>query len=47
MEGAVVQRAIDSSGIGEIRLGDLLKIDSSGIGELEQAIVSLAGNSTR
>jgi hypothetical protein len=47
MEGAAIQRAIDSSGIGEITLGDLLKIDSSGIGELEKVTISLAGNSRR
>ena len=42
MEGTAVREAIDSSGIGEIRLGDMLKIDSSGLGELESARVSLA-----
>lgn len=42
MEGTVVREAIDSSGLGEIRLGDLRQIDSSGLGELSDAVVRLA-----
>jgi hypothetical protein len=41
IESATVQKLIDSSGIGEIRLADAL-IDSSGIGELSAAKISLA-----
>jgi hypothetical protein len=42
IESATVQKAIDSSGIGEIPLTDLVKVDSSGIGELRGATVRLA-----
>jgi hypothetical protein len=42
IDSATVQEAIDSSGIGEIRLGDLRAIDSSGIGELTSVSVRLA-----
>jgi hypothetical protein len=42
IDSAPVQEAIDSSGIGEIRLGDLRAIDSSGIGELTSVTVRLA-----
>jgi hypothetical protein len=42
IESAVVREAIDSSGLGEIRLGDMRQIDSSGLGELNNAILRLA-----
>jgi L-ascorbate metabolism protein UlaG (beta-lactamase superfamily) len=42
MDGTTVLEAIDSSGIGEIRLGDMRQIDSSGIGELSGAILRRA-----
>jgi hypothetical protein len=42
IDSATIQAAIDSSGIGEIRLGDLRAIDSSGIGELTNVTVRLA-----
>jgi len=41
MDSPTTLRAIDSSGIGEIRLGDLAQIDSSGIGELTAAKISV------
>ena len=41
MDSPTTVRAIDSSGIGEIRLGDLAQIDSSGIGELTAAKISV------
>jgi len=42
MEGTTAREAIDSSGLGEIRLADLRQIDSSGLGELSNVTVRLA-----
>jgi hypothetical protein len=39
IDSATVLEAIDSSGIGEIRLGEMRQIDSSGIGELSGIIL--------
>jgi hypothetical protein len=41
IQSAIVREVIDSSGIGEIRLGDMHLIDSSGIGELSNATLRL------
>jgi hypothetical protein len=43
IESATVVQAIDSSGIGERKLSDIVKIDSSGIGELNGVTVSVVG----
>lgn len=42
IESATVVEAIDSAGLGEIRLGDIRQVDSAGIGELRNATVRLA-----
>jgi hypothetical protein len=42
MISPTVRQALDSTGIGEIRLGDVVKVDSSGLGELANVRISLA-----